>query len=662
MIKKMIVSMIVVCMHLSATAQECNASFAKPYSNRVANYNIKLSLDIDTKIVDATQTLTWINSSPVDVTEIRMYLYINAFKNTQSTYLKNVSGMFGNGLKDKPEEGWGWVDILKMEEVGGQDRTDYLYHDQPDDGNPEDQTVLVIPLSETLAAGDTIVLNLDWKMKMPETISRCGYSKENFFMFSHWFPQAGVFEQNPDGEWGWNCHQFMQSTEFYSDFGNYDVEITTSDRVVIGASGCKVKDVKNDDGTQTVAYHLEDVIDFAWAAYPHFDVIEDQWNHVHIKLLITPEHCMFADRLIYAAKASMEWLTEHIGPYPYTTLTIMDPPFHGLRSGFMEYPTFITGGSLAHFPKGIRTLEGLIVHEFCHQYFMGMIATNEKEEPWLDEGFVTYVEGRIMDATYGPKKSLFDIFGYQLGKRELSRVEYTGLKNPKRGSIARPGWEIVDDYKEIVYRKTATVLESLRGMVGDDVMNDILKTYYDRYSFKHPRGSDFRALANEVVTKHHGDKFGENLDWFFTQCLDETGICDYAATGIYRMGRSGKTGFFGDREHKEFQNIKNDSVKYTVRVERLGELIFPLDVKFTTWDGEVIMREWDGKEKVYYFDFDSNQSIRSVHIDPEQKIYMDVDLNNNSLNLDPDKTPLFKYGAKAFYWVQNALQSIGMFI
>lgn len=651
-----------VCFSIAISGQECNPYFSKPHSNRVANYDIKLKLDYETKIVDAVQKLTWINSSPVPVTEIRMYLYVNAFKNTRSTYLKDVNGLFGNDIGDKPADSWGWVDILRLQESGGEDLTEKLHYVHPDDGNEEDETVINIPLSTPLAAGDTVILDLDWKMKMPETISRCGYSKAGFMMFSHWFPQAGVYEQDREGEWGWNCHQFMQQTEFYSDFGVYDVEITTTQDLVIGASGCKIKDQKNDDGTQTIAYHVEDVIDFAWAAYPYFDIIEDQWEHVSIKLMISEEHCMFADRLINAVKHSLEYLTKNVGPYPYTTITIMDPPFNGLRSGFMEYPTFITGGSLAYFPKGIRTLEGLIIHEFCHQYFMGMLASNEKEEPWLDEGFVTYTEGRIIDEMFGEKKSSFDILGYQVGKREMSRTEYTGLRDPSVGSIARPGWEIKQGWRELVYRKTGTVLETLRGMIGDEVMHDLMRTYFDRFKFKHPRGEDFIAIANEVVAKHHGDKFGENLDWFFDQTIYGTAVCDYAVTGLWYDGENGKYGMFGSGDSKNYIGEKSEEGNIMVRVERLGDMIMPVEVKFVTEDGEVIMIDWDGKDKVKYFEFDKSQTMKSIHIDPEQKIYLDIDLNNNSLVYEPPKTALLKYGAKALYWVQNAMHTVGMFI
>ena len=135
---------------------------------------------------------------------------------------------------------------------------------------------------------DTLELDMYFTAKLPKTIVRSGYSKDDFHLFVHWFPQAGVFQQDEDGNWYWNCHQFFRRTEFYADFGSYDVEITASDHLVIGASGCLIDQRNNDDNTQTVRYYIDDVIDFAWTAYPHFEEYEQKWKGVNIRLLIPP--------------------------------------------------------------------------------------------------------------------------------------------------------------------------------------------------------------------------------------------------------------------------------------------------------------------------------------------------------------------------------------
>jgi len=244
----------------------------------------------------------------------------------------------------------------------------------------------------------------------------------------------------------------------------------------------------------------------------------------------------------------------------------------------------------------------------------------------------------------------------------MSRVEYTGLKDPAIGTLSRPGWEVKQDYKELIYRKSATVLETFRGMIGDVAMDDVMKTYFDRFKFKHPRGEDFIAVANEITRKHHISKFGENLSWFFDQTVYGTAICDYAVSGIRFGGTGGTYGVFDDGDDKVYKSIDNGNRTIEVRVDRLGDMIIPVEIKFIFNNGEEIIKTWDGKEKVKYFEFDNGQPVRSVHIDPEQKIYMDIDLNNNSITVEPQRSALYKYGAKALYWVQNALHTVGMFI
>lgn len=133
-------------------------------------------------------------------------------------------------------------------------------------------------------------------------------------------------------------------------------------------------------------------------------------------------------------------MESRIAKYPYPSITVVCPPLHGLKSGLMEYPTLITTGSVYGMPNNIRTTESLVVHEFIHQYFMAVVANNEKEEPWLDEGFSTYYEDRIIDTAFGKSKSLVDILGIRFDNRELTRLEYTTMRNPREGIIARPAW------------------------------------------------------------------------------------------------------------------------------------------------------------------------------------------------------------------------------
>ncbi len=639
---------------------QCDPYFGQPLSIRNANYNISLTLDHVAKKIAAHQTLTWVNTSPDTLGEMRFYMYLNAFKNSESTFLKGTSTIFNQNFSDRKADEWGWINVDSIGRQGGADLTDGLKYIQPDDGNEMDQSVLQVPLDQPLMPGDTLVLNMRFTAKMPKIIARAGYSKDDYFMFVHWFPQVGVYQVNMDGKWGWNCHQFHRMTEFYADFGVYDVSITASPHLVVGASGCLVEEKKNADGSLTRRYHVEDVIDFAWTAYPYFEEHVEMWEHVRIRLLIPKEHCMLADRYIGAVKHSLGYLTKHVGPYPYPTITIVDPPLHALRSGLMEYPTLITVGTFYNMPLGVKNSEALAAHEFSHQYFMAMVASNEKEEAWLDEGFVTYFEDRIVDHAYGKKKSLVDMFGFHYDSREKTRGEYTGMPNPKVGIVARPSWEFVEGRKGLIYSKTATSLQTLHNLVGDEVMDKIIMTYFDKWKFRHPTGSDFFDVLKNVVEKELGKEMAAKIMSIFHQCIYTTDVCDYSVGRISNSKSISPHGLFdGERVAGIYEKgTPEKGYDSEVVLYRLGEMIFSLNVEIVFDDGSKVVEKWDGADRRKVFKYSGNKKVISAHIDPEQKIWIDLDLNNNSLTIEPQKSPLIKFAAKMVFWIQNAMQTV----
>ena len=484
-------------MHQQLLVGQCNPYFNKALSSRPTHYQIKVELNEGTKMIQSTQTIRYFNQSSVEINDLRFYMYLNAFKHSNSSFLKGTSAIFGQSFANKPIDEWGWIDVQKISSTyrgAMSDLSHTLKYISPDDNNPDDQTVLQVFLDKPLLPNDSIELQLDWSAKMPKTIARSGYSKE-FYLFCHWFPQLGVFEKNNAGDWAWNCHQFFRSTEFYADFGVYDVNITTDKKFKMVASGCLINETANDDHKVTRTYHAEDVIDFTWAINTDCKITVDRWQDVQINLVLPDDYLNQRDRFIYILKFALDYLHQHVGSYPYPSISVVCPPFHALQSGLMEYPTLITTGSFYGMPQGIRTVESLLVHEFVHQYFMGMVASNEKEEPWLDEGFATYFEDRIIDAAFGEKKSLIDYFGIRLDNQELSRLEYTRMKNPREGIVARPAWLFTEtNRKSLIYSKTATTLHTLEHFIGEIKMDRFIKNYFEQWKFKHPRGHDLMAV------------------------------------------------------------------------------------------------------------------------------------------------------------------------
>lgn len=643
----------------SSLIAQCDPFFPKALSPRTAHYTMEVKLDHSNRMLYATQTIKLYNHSPAPIKNLRFYLYFNAFKNTESTFLKGTTQIFGQGFGERNAKEWGWVNIDTFRQDGKNISANMRFV-QPDDQNPDDQSVLDVLLDTPLAPGDTTVLTLYWQAQVPKTIARAGYSKD-FYLFCHWFPQLGVWEEKADGHWDWNCHQFFRQTEFFADFGVYDVHITTESKFVMGASGCLVSEQQNTDGTTTRHFHAEDVIDFAWSVYPRFTLQQDRWKNVDIKLLIAPEHASLGPRYLHALKFALEYLDKHVGAYPYPTITVVDPPFHGLRSGLMEYPTLITVGTFYGMPEGIRTMESLVVHEFVHQYFMGIVASNEKEEAWLDEGFVTYFEDRIIDAAYGPTHSLIDFLGYGMGNRELTRTEYTGMQNPRSGITARPGWMFTEsNFKPLIYSKTATTLRTVHELIGEEKMDRLLQNYFEQWKFRHPKGRDFKAILKAELMAGLDSTFAKQVFELFENGIEKALVMDYAVVQILNEEMPPAQGVFGQSPQELSYKDGSGAItkRSTVEIQRKGDWIFPVEVLVTYADGSNEKFTWAGVDGSYKWMVWNKPDIVSAQIDPEHKIGLDLDLNNNSLTLQPNTAPLWKYSAKATFWIQNLLHSL----
>ena len=609
---------------------QCNTSYNQSQSLKIANYDIEVHLDHKGKSASCIQKLNWKNTSPDTLRELRFYMYMNAFKDLKSTYLKNTRKMFGQDLKNRTKKEWGHIEVTQAVDRNGNDLVQNQEYIQPNDGNALDETVLSIPLEMPLLPGEVIELDMNFDVKLPRTIVRSGYGPRDFFLFVHWFPQVCVYELKVDGNWGWNSHQFMPGTEFFSDFGDYNVEIYASDHLVIGGSGCKTFSGKvlGTIGEQLVRFQAHDLIDFGWVAYPEYETYTSTYGDTVIEILMVPEHYAFADRYLKAIEQSLEYFEKHVGKYPYPKITVVDPPTHTLNSGFMEYPMMITGATAYGIPRSVRSVESLVIHEFTHMYFMASLASNEKEEAWLDEGFVTYFEDRILDHYYGNQSSLFDVLGARSGNAQQSRNEYVSMENPNLGKIARPGWEFDGGFKSLIYAKTATAFKTMERIIGSDIMDEIIKTYFERYKFTHPKEADLRKIIKEVLEKNTSNF---DSDKYLNQVLHATSSINFKMVDI------------------------NNSTK-TIEAIREGNFEIGTEVLIMFKDGSSKTVNWEGSEKHFKHTFSSSKEVISAHIDPEQKIYLDLNLNNNSITLDPNKKPLYKYAAKLGHWLQAVSQ------
>lgn len=619
--------------------------FPTPLSPRLANYRIDVKLNPVTKKLDGRETLTWRNASQDMIRELRFHLYLNAFRNEQSTFMRESGGQlrmnqFDRNAKENP---YGFVDIISMKIRGGEALA-YQFS-QPDDSNDDDRTVIRVPLSKPVGPGETIVLDIAFRAKLPQIFARTGFSRD-FFLVGQWFPKIGVYE--PAGTryaktGQWNCHQFHAHSEFYADYGVYDVNMTVPKEFWVSATGLFQSEQIHKDSTKTIRYRAEDVVDFAWTASPHFQVINDRWKRpsggeVTLELVMQPEHIDQAKRHLDAAKAALAYFDKHLGRYPFPNLTIVDPPLHAMGSFGMEYPTFITAGTTWGMPAGARFPEIVTVHEFGHQYFMQLLATNEFEEAWLDEGFNQYYEGRVMDATYGVRSSAIDLFGFRWGDLESSRDDYVHQDNPSIGSVFGNTWQLAEgQYGVLTYMKTATWMRTLEGLVGRPVMDEIMQTYFNRWKFKHPSGQNFIDIVNEIVPKRLGNRYGPDMNWFFKQVLYGDEAFDYELLSLRNVNRNGLQ-------------------QAVITVQRNADGKMPVELLVHFDNGREQTLYWDGQDRQRRFTLTENAKVVWATVDPKQKIYMDTNLNNNSLTLQPSSIPAAKFATKFLFWVENWLQ------
>lgn len=651
----------------SSFAQEVRSSGgfpAEPQSSRIASYNIDAKLDVAAKVITATETLTWRNNTNDTVRELMFHTYLNAFKNSQSTFFVERNQPFTDTV---PSSDWGYIDIQRMVTKDGAMLLPDLHYVQPDDHNAADQTVMMVKLEEPILPGKEIVIDITFLSKLPRIVARSGYERDDFYMVGQWFPKIGVYE--PAGmrgrkTSGWNCHQYHYNSEFYADFGNYDVSITVPEKFRVGATGLLQKDATDVDGNHKYVFHAEDVIDFAWAASPRFQIMTDSCRGKGIRVLYMPEHGGQVERYISALKNAIAFMEKNVGEYAYPSITIVDVPFYAENSVGMEYPMLFTASTIRHLPSNIKVPEQVVVHEFIHNYFQSVVATNEFEEAWLDEGMAAFFESEIMDHYYA-NGSLVSLFGFPVNVSDYYRTTYTQWSNPAISVIDNYSWKYpTHTYELMAYAKPMVMLESLKGMMGETLFYEAIKEYYRKWKFQHPCAGDFVNCINKVAATSDNPEVRKGYTWFFTSMLSTDEVCDYKVTSIKNESQAtGIKGFFDDGFSKVFKNDSEETREYrsSVFVQRMGTMVMPVEVLVTFDNGDTQTFYWDGRGRCKELAVVSSHKIVSAQIDPENKNYCDINLVNNSYSIKSVTSPAWKYTVKFLFWLENLFQSIAFF-
>lgn len=655
----------IIFLSVALNGQNFNAApviFSEPLSPRIANYDIAVQLDAEKKTLTGKQILTWKNTTSLETRELQLHLYLNAFRNNQSTFMLESGGRLRGFEIDK--DGWGYINLNKCHllpgngnsyqqnarlingsaNIPGQDLTGAIRFIHPD--TPEhihDKSTISIALPRAIQPGETVSLYFDFSAKLPEPpFARTGAKKE-FFFVAQWFPKIGVLTEE-----GWNCHQFHANSEFFADFGVYNVWMTVPDKNVLGATGLRVGEPQNNgDGTATHYYHAEDVHDFAWTTSPEYLEFSGRSQDVDIRVLMQPDHRAQGPRHVEAAKKSIEYFQNWYGDYPYPNLTVVDPRTGARGAGGMEYPTLITAGTFYGLPEGLRAVELVILHEFGHNYWYHLLASNEFEESWLDEGINSYTEAQIMKDWFGPEGDAVDVFGIKVNDIQIRRNSF--LAGSNLDPLIRNTWEYYSrgSYAINSYSRPAIVLSSLQNFLGEDRMRQAMRAYVERFRFKHPTSKDFVGVLEEVA--------GEDLDWFFDQVLYSNAVLDYKLSHISSKRVPAKRGV-------DFEDAANDSTMYhsIVKIRRLGEFKAPVEIQLVFDNDEVIVEKWDGQELWKKLEYVKATRLVSATVDPENKWLMDVNFTNNSAAISPSRLGINKLSLRWMFWNQFSMDQIDL--
>ncbi len=583
----------------------------------VASYTLHARLDADQHTVHTTGTIRWRNTAAVPARELWFHLYLNAFKNDRTLYLRSP---FGSGRRAQRARDWGHVDVKRLVavELGGADLWPTAAPHSPRD--PDDETDIRVPLPRPVPPGQELTLEIEFEAKLPEIVERTGYSG-SFHFAGQWFPKLA--RRLRDGTWA--HFPFHPQAEFYADFGDYSVSLDVPEAMVVGATGSCVEEAVH-DGRRTVRQEAHRVHDFAWTAWDGFQQRRETIDGVDVRLLHPAGHEHNAEVTLGALRFALPELGSLFGRYPYPTLTVVHPPEHARGAGGMEYPTLITTGGPWYAGYAARFVEAVTIHELAHQWFYGTVATDEASWPFLDEGLTSYAESLVLQRKYGAG-SLIDWPSLQIAQAESLR--WVALERGQAETVAQPAASFSGfaSLGASAYARTATVLRTLANVYSEPPVHQALSSFARTHRFSHP--------GPEALLESFRESLGERAAETLRLALFERGGVDFEV-GMLRNAQLTEAGGVFDREGERENRERGAATEQNswlgaATVWRHGSLRLPVEIELVTADGSRARRRWDGQGEWTTVEHQGQSPLVSVEVDPDRRVLLDDNWMNNAV-------------------------------
>lgn len=589
---------------------------------RVVDYTLRATLDPVAHVVQGEGTVRWTNTARVPTRELWFHLYLNAFRGADTLFMR------GWGEREAPPTQWGGIELsaLRLE-----DGTDLLPSASHPADPPGDETQLRVALPREVPPGATVTLTLRWRSTLPSLIARTGFHGR-FHMVAQWFPKLAVLES--DGRWA--SFPFHAHTEFYADFGRYDVTLDVPHAWPVGASGERAGAVTQRGDRDVHRYLADRVHDFAWTTWDAWRVRDAHAGGLALRVLHAPGAEADAQRVVELTEGMVPAFARRFGAYPYPNLTVVLPPRGAEEAGGMEYPTLITTVGAWWAPRRLRALEYITVHEFGHQYFYGLFASNENRWPFLDEGLCEYATGRVMEDLYGREGNLWDIpwLAPRVGPFAQSAASSAAITAPVPVTTAAPDFATYGRYGSHVYARTTSVLRTAERVVGPWRFEAALRAYAEAARFRHPTPD----TLFDVLTPALGD---EVVGAWLRASLESPAQLNYRVALV--ESARGADGVHRGR----------------VVVDRVGGPALPVDIVLENARGERSSTRWDAREGTVVIPYAGPVALRAARVDPEGRVVMDSNRLDNARVATGEERGAMPMVARVAWWLGLVLDAVG---
>lgn len=494
----------------------------KNYWQQKVDFNITVKLNDKEHMLNAFIDINYRNNSADTLHFIYFHLWPNAYKNNETALAKQFLNVNNTKFQFAKLSERGYIDSLHFKVDNKTAKVEQTNHID----------VVKVLLPKPLLSGENTQITTPFRVKIPGDFSRLGHDGQSY-QISQWYPKPAVYDQ-----YGWHQMPYLDQGEFFSEFGKFTVTIQLPKNYRVASTGVlksKAEKVWVDsianltpDSTmhdyvpsskeyKSITYEQDSIHDFAWFANKNYQITKSKVKLPSGKTVETygfylPESYWNWKKSAHYIDSAVYYYSCWVGEYPYASASAVQGALSA--GGGMEYPmvTVISTGNSDF------ELDQVITHEVGHNWFYGILASNERIYPWIDEGFNTFIESRYIEKRY-PETTIASMIGvdfisdmFSLHQMPYGRLNYYASiilgSMGKQVPINTPSAQMNSlNYGLNSYMRTGQLLRYLMDYLGEEMMDKCMNAYFEKYKFKHVYPQDMIAVFEEVS--------GEDLDWFF---------------------------------------------------------------------------------------------------------------------------------------------------